>query len=59
MSLRPNYSFRGRCSGAESARAPESTVTFKQAKAKYSIIYNKPITLLILLRLNATDISYT
>lgn len=37
----------------------ESTVRFKQAKAKCSIIYSNPITLLILLRLNATDISYT
>lgn len=41
------------------AWAAESTSTFKQAKAKCSIIYNNPITLLILLRLNATDISYT
>lgn len=41
------------------AWAAESTATFKQAKAKCSIIYNNPITLLILLRLNATDISYT
>lgn len=41
------------------AWAAESTVTFKQEKAKRSVIYNDPITLLILLRLNATDISYT
>lgn len=53
-----NYSFICR-SVEQSGTAAQSTVRLKQAKAKCSIIYNNPITLLILLRLNATDISYT